>query len=547
MTRKKLLAILLMVAMLTSLSIPAFATDPDPAQNSDPAQNQNQTPAATYSYSATSDPFVITNRSNVDVDVKVEVLIGGMNGVTFADNADCKNGNDVIPDSLYLALLAEKTDAVALPTDPEAAVTPATPEETTNAVNSLGYVSVSKKLVKAAEGAYKWQTNNNQYAYALRSDLATGTDSAEFSKLSLKMTGAVSSEGWESFSGSPTYTVTWTCTTPAKAETRISYDWDDDNDSSSAPTVIYWSKVDKKFYAASSGDTAPQSLTQPTSGEIENKLPKADYLTTNKIELTPAPKDYAGPRISYKWDNNGTKTEIFWDKGEKKFYTTADGTTAFTNASFTAPTAGDIGTDNLPTETYCDSNNVTKTNTDVVRQQGSSSNDIVFEGNAPADIVDMDIPTSAANVFQFILDPNGRIKETEAENYDGATFDFTNSKGLFFANLYVYNGPTATVTNAAAAANDIVTITLDYGESGMNTVTTLTYTNASGTSATGAFATSNPTFTKVSDTEVKIKAVPAVFGNTQKDWALTLSDGTETMSLPIDITTNGDYTLPAGS
>lgn len=102
--------------------------------------------------------------------------------------------------------------------------------------------------------------------------------------------------------------------------------------------------------------------------------------------------------------------------------------------------------------------------------QGNTTGSGDVEGIVNKDVFKVVLPTVAAGdtTFNFILDPQGLIKDTNGSKYTNATFDST-AKGLYFANpqsdgttKYMASSPALTATNKGTVDVDVtLTATAD--------------------------------------------------------------------------------------
>ncbi len=102
--------------------------------------------------------------------------------------------------------------------------------------------------------------------------------------------------------------------------------------------------------------------------------------------------------------------------------------------------------------------------------QGNITGSGDVEGIVNKDVFKVVLPTVATGdtTFNFILDPQGLIKDTAGAKYTGATFD-ENAKGLYFANpqsdssiKYMASSPALTATNKGTVDVDVtLTATAD--------------------------------------------------------------------------------------
>lgn len=101
--------------------------------------------------------------------------------------------------------------------------------------------------------------------------------------------------------------------------------------------------------------------------------------------------------------------------------------------------------------------------------QGNLAGTGDVEGIVNKDVFKVVLPTVATGdtTFNFILDPQGLIKDTAGAKYTGATFD-ANAKGLYFANTvdsattYKATSPALTATNKGTVDVDVtLTATAD--------------------------------------------------------------------------------------
>lgn len=97
--------------------------------------------------------------------------------------------------------------------------------------------------------------------------------------------------------------------------------------------------------------------------------------------------------------------------------------------------------------------------------QGSTSGDGNVEGIVNKDVFKVELPTipddDSDTTFDFILDPQGLIKDTNGTAHTGATFD-ENAKGLYFANpqsdnsiKYMGSSPALTAKNKGTTDVDV--------------------------------------------------------------------------------------------
>lgn len=75
---------------------------------------------------------------------------------------------------------------------------------------------------------------------------------------------------------------------------------------------------------------------------------------------------------------------------------------------------------------------------DVTPSEGVSNNTTLtasgnFEGHVEKSVVNVTLPTVSADNYNFIIDPEALIQQTDGKRYPNATFD-TNAKGVYFAN-----------------------------------------------------------------------------------------------------------------
>lgn len=78
---------------------------------------------------------------------------------------------------------------------------------------------------------------------------------------------------------------------------------------------------------------------------------------------------------------------------------------------------------------------------------GSGSLDVVEQ----SDVFTVDLPTDAGTTFDYILDPTGVIKETEAAKYEGATF--ADGATVYFANVSESGKSYSATSDAVKAVN----------------------------------------------------------------------------------------------
>lgn len=86
---------------------------------------------------------------------------------------------------------------------------------------------------------------------------------------------------------------------------------------------------------------------------------------------------------------------------------------------------------------------------------GSGSLDVVEK----SDVFDVVLPTDSGTTFDYILDPTGVIKATEAEKYGGATF--ADGATVFFANAATTEGDPATYSATSDAIKAVNKSTMD--------------------------------------------------------------------------------------
>lgn len=86
---------------------------------------------------------------------------------------------------------------------------------------------------------------------------------------------------------------------------------------------------------------------------------------------------------------------------------------------------------------------------------GSGSLDVVEK----SDVFDVVLPTDSGTTFDYILDPTGVIKATEAEKYGGATF--ADDATVFFANAATTEGDPATYSATSDAIKAVNKSTMD--------------------------------------------------------------------------------------
>lgn len=134
-------------------------------------------------YTNTSQALSITNKSAVDVDVKLTASITGADGITLSED---KTFADDTSASMYMAIKTGR-DEKAITED------------------GLTYAAT---INKAPDGAYEYKyTQGTGYSYELKAD----TSSITFEKLEFSLTGASNSAGdWsELASVTPSVNVTW--------------------------------------------------------------------------------------------------------------------------------------------------------------------------------------------------------------------------------------------------------------------------------------------------------------------------------------------------
>lgn len=86
---------------------------------------------------------------------------------------------------------------------------------------------------------------------------------------------------------------------------------------------------------------------------------------------------------------------------------------------------------------------------------GSGSLDVVEK----SDVFDVVLPTDSGTTFDYILDPTGVIKATEAEKYGGATF--ADGATVFFANAATTEGGSVTYSATSDAIKAVNKSTMD--------------------------------------------------------------------------------------
>lgn len=137
----------------------------------------DETDTTTPDYSNVSDKLTVTNKSTMDVTVKVTASIEAIDGITMADSATF--AEDVTNPMLYLAL---KDDVAA---NADKAIKADTPAEFTATVEALA-------------DAYETKYKDGKYVKELKSD-ATG-----FKTYSFQVTGACNAKGdWAKFKDAP--------------------------------------------------------------------------------------------------------------------------------------------------------------------------------------------------------------------------------------------------------------------------------------------------------------------------------------------------------
>ena len=141
---------------------------------------------------------------------------------------------------------------------------------------------------------------------------------------------------------------------------------------------------------------------------------------------------------------------------------------------------------------------------------GTSGGTGSIEGIVETDVFKADLPTEAANAYNYIVDPQGLIRKTDAAKYTGATFG---EGSVFFKNTdtsYSDTSNAATIVNKSSAPLKVtVKAKADVG------------------TASGAAALSSAKTFADTDTDLKVYLglSDSVTGNTEK--ALTATDTTD--------------------
>lgn len=171
-----------------------MANDKYPGKTFEPGASlffENTVGTPTYNYSHTSDPLTIQNKSTMDVDVRLNATLAGMNNITLTNDemfTDDKNA------SVYLALTTTNNNKVS-PIDKYGAFIRSTLAGRPNAYE------------------YAYDAVSGKYKYQLKSDDVLSAANITFADFTFQLTGACNpSNDWARLPEpiTPKLTATWT-------------------------------------------------------------------------------------------------------------------------------------------------------------------------------------------------------------------------------------------------------------------------------------------------------------------------------------------------
>ena len=151
------------------------------------------------SYSKRSDALIVTNRSNVplDVTVSLEVDKGGYS-FQFADTSDFKdaNGGDINGDAIYMALISSKRSSSVQPVL----------VENEDGGTATKYAAELHAWIAPPDDAYELAvTNTGAYYYKIKD----GTPDSAFHSASFYLTGALNDGSWNGIGEEIDFSVNW--------------------------------------------------------------------------------------------------------------------------------------------------------------------------------------------------------------------------------------------------------------------------------------------------------------------------------------------------
>lgn len=209
----------------------------------------------TTDYSSTSDALVVTNKSSIPVDVKLEATIADATGITLTDDKTFAGDTDA---SIYLAL----TDGT-----------------NTKPLTDAGVELTSKLEYDTDAYEMKWDATANAgsgaYVYEL-TDAAKAQANTDFPQYSFKLTGASNAAGdWSALaSAAPKVNVTWTVDKHVEA-------------AEAAPSIA------TKTYSMTSGSPVAVNVSLGAGSLAATGIASITYTSSSGASRTMATSDYS--------------------------------------------------------------------------------------------------------------------------------------------------------------------------------------------------------------------------------------------------------------